>query len=172
MGGVPANADILAAYLYWETIAPTSRRSTAPNSAARRSRWRRLATPAHRQHSVLEFRRRIRRDLHDDDVPGRRASAAARRVDVSGNPTGRLLVNDADPEANGSALNTVTLPETAPATRCRPAAGASLFIVYRDAAQPLTSISLYDGIFVQAPGAAMTQTLRGFLQSSASTSPR
>ena len=47
-------------------------------------------------------------------------------------------------------------------------AGASLFILYRDVTQPLTKVIVYDGIFIQLPGQTMTQTIRGFLESTGS----
>src|SRR6185436_1051899 len=90
--------------------------------------------------------------------------------DADGKISGKRIVNDADLLKAGESLNTVTLPE-APAGSCLPETpGASLFVVYRDASQPLTKIVVYDGLFVQPPGGDMTQTLRGFLQSS--TSPK
>ncbi len=44
--------------------------------------------------------------------------------------------------------------------------------MYRDPSEPLTKISLYDGIYVQEPGATMNQTIRGFYQSSATKAAR
>ena len=51
-------------------------------------------------------------------------------------------------------------------------AGATLFVVYRDPTQPLTSIVVYDGIVMQPKNTAMTQTIRGFLQSSTTHSAK
>ena len=83
------------------------------------------------------------------------------QLGADGQPNGRRLVNDADLLANGFALNTVTLPEGS-GNQVPSSAGATLLVVYRDATQPLTKISLYDGICVQEPGATMNQTIRGF----------
>jgi len=172
MGGVnsvPAGADVLAAFLYWETISTT----TQPIDGAKfRGQPITVAKAAPKvltgntascwssgggsgaTYTMTMFRADVLRLLPME-------------TDAQGNKTGRLLVNDADLSARGLALNTVTLPEAGTGNQVPSTAGASLFVVYRDATQPLTSISLYDGIFVQAPGASMTQSLRGFLQSSA-----
>ena len=92
--------------------------------------------------------------------------------DVNGNLTGKRLVNDRDLFANHLPLHTVTLPEAGIGNRVPQSAGATLFVVYRDPTEPLTKIVLYDGASLQAPGATMTQTLRGFLQSSTNRAAR
>jgi hypothetical protein len=92
--------------------------------------------------------------------------------DTNGNLTGKRLVNDIDLFANHLPLHTVTLPEGGIGNRVPQSAGATLFVVYRDPAQPLRKIVLYDGVSIPAPGATMTQTLRGFLQSSLSRSAK
>src|SRR5215475_7375285 len=94
------------------------------------------------------------------------------QLDANGQPTGRRLVNDADLRSNGLPLTTVTLPNGNAGNQVPSAAGATLFVVYRSASQPLTKIVLYDGIYVQPPGATMSQTIRGFYQSSSSKSAR
>ena len=86
-----------------------------------------------------------------------------RQFDANGNPTGRRLVNDTDLlnnrnlQNNPYPLHTVTLPESGTGNRSQ-SAGASLVVVYRDPAEPLRKIVVYDGIAVipGIPGATMT----------------
>ena len=56
----------------------------------------------------------------------------------------RRLVNDADLVTNGLALNTVTLPEAGNGNNTPQSAGASLLVVYRNPAEPLRKIVVYD----------------------------
>src|SRR5205823_5026412 len=58
--------------------------------------------------------------------------------DASGNPTGKRLVNDADLQAAGFPLHTVKLPDSGTGNGSPTSAGATLLVVYRDPAQPLT----------------------------------
>ena len=164
IGGVPANADVLAAFLYWETIAPSTtlthgaqfrgqpvrvwKASTKRLDANTAQCWTGGGTPQF----VTMFRADVLRLL-----PMQR--------DEHGNATGRRLVSDADLLKQGHALNTVTLPEVGTGNRIPQSAGASLFIVYRDPSEPLTKIVLYDGLHIQKPGEKMTQTIRGFFDS-------
>ncbi len=63
--------------------------------------------------------------------------------------------------------HTVTLPERGTGNVVPASAGAMLLIIFRDLTQPLTSISLYDGLAIQAPNQTFSQPLHGVLQSSA-----
>ena len=162
MSGVPANADILAAFLYWEMISTQTPLLVAPakfnnfdlnvvkgsgqaltgNTA---SCWS-SGGGSGATYTMTMFRADVLRFLPE-------------QMDANGKPTGRRLVNG---------THTVTLPEAGTGNQVPQTAGASLFVVYRDPTQPLTHIAVYDGIFVQPPGVATTQTIRGFLQASAS----
>src|SRR5687767_3669210 len=168
MTGVPANADILAAYLYWETIwtqpeqAEGARfRGSAVNAVAASSHQLTGATApclssgggAGGTYTMTMYRADVLRLL-------------PLQLDEQGNPTGKRLVNNTDLQANQLPLHTVRLPEAGTGNQVPQSAGASLLIVYRDAAQPLTKVVVYDGIYVKAPGAGMTQGIRGFLESS------
>ena len=175
MSGVPANADILAAFLYWETIDV----SVSPQAASG-AKFRGTDITAVRVKSAAQaltgstaacwssggapltltmFRADVLRLLPP-------------QLDVNGKSTGKLLVNDADLISNGLALNTVTLPEAGVGNRIPQSAGASLLVVYRNTSEPLRRIVLYDGVFIQPPGVTMTQTLRGFYQSSTTKSAK
>src|SRR5262249_3457093 len=65
-------------------------------------------------------------------------------------------------------LNTVTLPEAGNGNNVPESAGASLVVIYRDSAQPLRKIVVYDGVHIQG---SLTEDfvlpLQGFYKSSA-----
>ena len=146
MNGVPANADILAAFLYREMIsvqtpllvAPAkfnnfdlnvvkgSSQSLTGNTAACFS----SGGGSGASYTMTMFRADVLRFLPE-------------QKDANGKPTGRPW-------------STARIPSRCrrrePEIRFRKAAGASLFVVYRDPTQPLTHIAVYDGICVQAPG--------------------
>jgi hypothetical protein len=163
---VPKNAEILAAFLYWETLA-----DTPEDLGGVRFRGQ-----------PVSFVRTLEQELTGVFAPcwsrsgntlySMRAdvlSLLPAQLDEAGNPTGRRLVNNADLTAAGEDLHTVTLPERGVGNQTPQSAGASLFIVYRDIVPttPLRRIVVYDGIHVQAKGATTTQKIRGFLQSAA-----
>lgn len=184
ISGVPADADILAAFLYWETITTvadpsaaagvtfrghpidvddvsTVRRSSAPLSGQTASCWTSgspLAMHAFRA-DVLRF------------LPF--------REDANGSPTGKRVVNTADLTAHDLPAHTVKLPKFGTGNQVPETAGASLVVVYRDPtpdspqyANPLRKVVIYDGIHVQLPDETTTHTLQGFYQSAATKSAR
>jgi hypothetical protein len=171
MSGVPADADILAAYLYWETIAddgaapttPTFRgspltvvkASSQPLVGSTAACWSSSGTPV----TATMYRADVRRLL-----PVRR--------DAQGQPTGKRLVNDADLIADGDALSTVAFPAAGAGNNASETAGASLLVVYRDSSEPLRKIDVYDGLYIQPPGATMLEHLQGFYRSDAVRSAR
>ena len=170
---VPPGAEILSAFLYFETIA---------------------ASPAQLQ--GVRFRGE-ELDLSDPNVakisPATLSGATAscyssgsglsmymvradvrrllpREFDIDGNPTGRRLVNDADLAVNidpdtGAPwpAHTIRLPESGTGNIPPQSAGASLVVVYRDPSEPLRKILFYDGIAVlpDIAGAQLSQTIRG-----------
>src|SRR5476651_2691364 len=170
MSGVPANADVLAAFLYWETI---STQTSQVNGATFRG-------------FPITVVKATSATLDGDNAgcwlpgTGPRPTLTMFRADVlrflplqrdsKGVTTGRSLVNDSD-LASTEKL-TVTLPQAAAGSGVPQTAGATLLVIYRDPTQPLTSIVLYEGARVQKPGETITQTLRGFLQSSTSRSAK
>src|SRR5205823_1108753 len=112
IGGVPANAEIIAAFLYWETISTdvaqhkgvTFRGSpvtvavakSKPLVDASASCW--VGGRANANYSITMFRADVMHLLPE-------------QKDVHGTPTGRRLVNDADLAKAGLSLNTVKLPD-------------------------------------------------------------
>jgi len=173
MSGVPAGADVIAAYLYWETISTNvaqvngARFRGSPVTVVKAS-----STPLKPSTSAC---------WSSGGGGGASYTMTMYRADVlrllpvqlgaDGQPNGRRLVNDADLLGNGFPLSTVTLPEGS-GNQVPSGAGATLLVVYRDPSEPLTKISLYDGIYVQEPGATMNQTIRGFYQSNPTKAAR
>jgi hypothetical protein len=174
---VPADSDIVAAYLYWETITTTAdptqargvrfrgqelllndvvgvKASSQPLLGSTASCWS-SGSPL----MMIGFRADVLRFLPI-------------RMDADNKPTGKRLVTDADLTAHGLPLHTVTLP-TRGGNQIPESAGASLVVVYRHASQPLRKIVLYDGLHIQPSlSATMTQTLQGFYKSSSSKSAK
>ena len=177
MSGLPADADIVAAYLYWETIAPTAtpelaagvkfrgheillndvvgvKASSQPLVGSTASCWS-SGSPL----AMIQFRADVLRFLPI-------------RLDKNNQPTGKRLVNDADLTAHGLPLHSVTLP-TRNGNQIPESAGASLVLVYRDPSEPLRKIVFYDGIqILPSLTESMTQTVRGFYRSSTAKSAK
>jgi hypothetical protein len=186
---VPANADVVAAFLYWEmiTLAPAP-----PSLAGARFRDQDISTIAKQlgpaklltqetspcwtgeAGDVFEmrgYRADVLRFLH---VP----------VDANGNATGKRLVNDVDYIA-AAAIDPsvvplrVTLPE-ASGNQVPSSAGASLMVIYKDQdpTKPLKSVVIYNGAYTQLKNPtthvidSMTQKVRGFYQLAASPQAR
>src|SRR5262249_43795967 len=127
--GVPPNADILAAFLYWETFStPTAhiigaRFRNQPIEVVKKS-FATLdastaacaAVPGTNGGTLTMWRADVLRLLQ-------------LQYDVKGNPTGKRLVNDADLTAGGYPLNTVSLPQNGAAPGILQNSGASLVVV-------------------------------------------
>ena len=175
MRGVPANADILAAFLYWETIAPSSQ---TPSEIADSVQFRDQPIKSVRVKSMRQLLTGDTGQCFASGSGSPRLTATMFRADVlrllprqkdkNGTSTGKLLVNDTDLRSNNLAPHTVTLPERGKGKVVPDSAGASLVVVYRDAALPLRKIVLYDGMHIAAPLEVTTQTIRGFYQSDTS----
>jgi hypothetical protein len=163
MSGVPDNADIVAAFVYWETIAPVGRdprdianlvkfRGEPIKSVRVKSKKQPLAAACFLSGGPWEitmFRADVKRLLPP-------------QLDVNGKSIGKLLVNDEDLQENNLPLNTVTLPT---GNLVSDSAGASLVVVYRDRSLPLKKIVLYDGLRVAPLAEETTQSIAGFYQS-------
>ena len=161
ISGVPAGADIVAAFLYWEEIfTPTAgqipvagvqfRGVPLSPTAIKASSFPLVGNPAtcwgaagSSGARVAEFRADVLYLL-------------PKQFDTTNTWTGKYLVNGA---------HTVTLPELT-GNKAVQSAGATLVIVYRDPSQPLRKIAIYDGAYAAADGATITQHLRGFYKSS------
>ena len=175
VSGVPADADIVAAYLYWETITlaadlnqaagvtfrgnpislddvSTVKKNSVELTGTTASCWssgQPLAMTGYRA-DVLRF------------LPV--------RLDKDDQPTGKRLVNDADLIAHNQPLHQVRLPARQ-GNQIPETAGASLVVVFVDRSEPLRKIVFYDGIHVQSGlDEVTTQSLQGFYRSSAAKS--
>jgi hypothetical protein len=162
---VPANAEILAAFLYWETM------------------WRGQPSVLDQLRGQVKFRGEPVTAIKSSTqslTPGCRAIGNGEwismmradvlrllppQLDETGRPTGRRLVNDADLTANGLDPHSVSLPDSGIFNFAPQSAGASLLVIYQDPnpATALTSIVVYDGLHVQARGADTQLTIRGFV---------
>jgi hypothetical protein len=192
MGGVPANADILAAFLYWETEVS---RNARPSTLGAKFRDGAITWgPAAGETIARDLDPRgtascsseddwDRHASQGDDSRGRKDSRQVKvyRADVlrflptgqdPGKPNyGKLLVNDADLINHGLPLHSVTLPDgdghwdrhgKGPTLST---AGASLIVVYRAPAKPLNAIVIYDGgETLDKKSHEFSQTIQGFYQ--------
>jgi hypothetical protein len=178
ISGVPTDAEILAAYVFFEAITPTADLSQArvkfrgqeidlddkatAKKAPQDLNALNTAAPCWSSGTPLtmtHFRIDVLRLLPV-------------RLDKNGKPTSKHVVNDADLNAHQLPLHTVSLP-TRSGNQTPESAGASLVIVYRDPSEPLRKIVFYDGIFVQPSlTTPMTKTLRGFYLSSSTKSAK
>ena len=168
MTGVPEDAVIVAAWLYWETISASGDE---------------IAGAQLRDQDITLVRgvdQPLIGDFTSCSSNGSTTLTMMRadvlhllplELDLDGNPTGRRLVNDDDLIDAGLPLTTVTLPVRENENQSPQSAGASLLVVYRnpDPAEPLRRIVVFDGNYTHAPGEATVQRIRGFLQSSASS---
>src|SRR5262245_24170670 len=168
ISGVPANADILAAYMYWETIHPTGLANPEagvlfdgqavnnPNVQLLKRTPQVLGTGASCYSSGNQS---LTLTMLKADV----LHVLPLQRDVNGESTGKRLVNGA---------HTVKVPATS-GNQALETAGVSLFVVYRDPESdplknPLRKIVVYDGLKIQPNLATpLTQTLKGFYKSSA-----
>jgi hypothetical protein len=185
--GVPSEASIVGAYLYWEAITLSSDLGSAGVPCA-----------ADATKSCVKFRGQ---EIFLDDGEGVKTSSLPLtgnsatcwssgtpltitqfkadvlrflpvRLDIDDKPTPKRLVNDADLIAHGQPLHTVELP-TRNGNQVPESGGATLVIVYVEPSEPLRKIVFYDGIYIQPSlNDPMTQTLRGFYKSSATKSAK
>ena len=169
MSGVPANADILAAFLYWETISTnpaqvdgvkfrgqpvTVVKTREEGLTSELSQCFTSGAGPKATHTLNMYRADVLRLLPE-------------QLDVDDKTTGRRLVNDVDllnarfPTPHRAAAGGGQW-ESGPAKR-----GRVVVCGLSRPRQPLTKIVVYDGAYARPMGVKMTQTLRGFLKSSA-----
>jgi len=167
ISGVPADADIVGAYVYWEAVfsavpgmSPAAgvkfRGSPISQTAIKVSAFQLSSNPATcwgAAGSTGAFVADYRADV---------LYLLPKRFDADNKWTGKYLVNG---------THTVTLPELT-GNKAVQSAGATLVIVYRDPTQPLRKVLLFDGAYAQPDGATMTQSLRGFYRSDLSKSAK
>ena len=181
MSGVPANADIIAAYLFWETV-------TSGGDG-----WKTEAAGVKFRGFDLDVENPL--SVRRTEQPSEGSSCFGSgslimhmfmadvlrflpvKVDGVGKSTGKRLVNDVDLSSQNIDPHTVTLPVSS-GNHVPESAGASLVVVYRDPSpnvltNPLRKIVIYGGNIIKPNlDTAIDLTIRGFYGSSASKSAR
>jgi hypothetical protein len=174
--GVPEDADVLAAFVYFQLVVTNQTMRPLQNARFRGQPIEDVAellnpqgtTPcwssgggtgsSNGAHQLLSYRLDALRFLE-------------RELDADGKPTGRRLVNDEEL----TQLHTIELPDAGVGNQVPLASGASLVAIYRkkNGPAPFRSIVVYDGGYtMDQANDAMTQTLAGFYQSSATPAAR
>ncbi len=150
---VPADSDVVAAYLYWEDLTPRTQK-VAPayfrGQLIASAKASRLVSPPGGASCFGAVGSNVR------NLTMLRADVLAllpKQYDANNQWTGRYLANGAHDVSMGTPGGGNTLATVA---------GASLVIVYRNLGEPLRKIAFYDGVHAMAEGAMMSQTLRGF----------
>ena len=183
MSGVPANADISAALLYWASL--ESQDSIEPVSAEGFFRGAPISG----------------KEINAPNVPGCRGAGGGsgttqgasrlrvyradvlRHLPISTNPAtlGKVLVNNTDLTANGQALHQVRLRDSGAGGTQSPSTGnqvtytegATLVVVYRVATAPLRAVVIYDGgVTVDQDFTSMSLTVGGYYDASATPGAR
>ena len=137
---VPPNAEIVAAFLYWETLANTVDELDGVLFRGEPVTFVRTVSkeltgvfaPCWSQSGNVLYT--LRADV---------LSLLPAQMDENGRPTGRRIVNDMDLMAAGLPQHSVTLPEYGVGNHSPQSAGGSLFVVYRntDPAAPCAASS-------------------------------
>src|SRR5262249_53062635 len=180
VSGVPDNADIISAYLYWET---TSSVDPAPALAAVTFRGNPLYRTDISGHAMPLVPITTSSTA---TLPGTgsncwgSANGALRSLTMFRADVLRFLPKQLDKNnewtgkrlANGS--HSITLPQQGTGNVLTQSAGATLFVVYRDPQpdriiNPLRKIVVYDGVYANPQDETMSQTIKGFYKSSAVT---
>lgn len=177
-GGVPHQADLLAAFLYVQTaesvegsgidhatfnqidLGPFTAQGGAPGSgtfAKPLVPWSSAPAPCWDTtfpggRKVMTYRADVLRFLRINPKTGKHDLDVEHWIAVP--DAGRALV---DMVEGGKETRWSSAPR---------ALGASLVVVYRDPAKPLSSIVIYDGAYKKPPTATMTQTILGFYEAS------
>jgi Bacterial Ig domain len=176
MSGVPAGADILAAYLFWETITLSADDSQANGVKFRGTEIdltnvvavKRASRPTNTENATC-FGTGVPLMTHmfRADV----LALLPMQLDKDDKPTGKRLVNSADLVAHGLPLHTVTLPLRL-GNQIPESAGASLVVVYRDSTQPLRKIVIYNGNGRLTLDDPLERSLQGFYKSASTPSAK
>src|SRR3954470_22065575 len=155
ISGVPAGAEIAAAYLYWQVVAKDSAGPDAGSLSA-----------TFRNRPLASADGPFGKQLGSGTAPcwsgggGTGASAGTNKTYSYRADVLRLFdVDDASGKFVVNGSHQVQLPDSNNTT----ALGASLVIVFRDPARPLSAIVIYDGGFtMDQTNQAMSQRIQGF----------
>lgn len=157
---VPADAEIAGAYLYWEALAPAgapiarARFRGLDITTAKASRLTALPpTGAANCWGTSGNEPRVLTMFRADVL-----AMLPKQYDVNDKWTGRYLINNVS--------HSVELGTKAAGNNLVTVAGATLLLVYRDPAEPLRKIVVYDGAHAQTQGQTTTQAIAGFYRSS------
>ena len=137
MSGVPADAEVIAAYLYWETISTNVAQVNgalfrgSPVTVVKASSTRLKPSTSACWSSGGGGGASYTMTMYRADV----LHLLPVRLDAGGRPDGHRLVNDTDLLSNGFPRTTVTLPEGA-GNQVPSGAGATLFVVYATRRSP------------------------------------
>ncbi|HEY6506453.1 MAG TPA: hypothetical protein VIY56_00485, partial [Vicinamibacterales bacterium] len=129
---LPPNAEIIAAFLYWETM--WSGADGVLQELRRQVKFRGQAVTAIKS-STQPLTAECRVGGNGQWISMMRADVLRhlpRQLDANGEPTGRRLVNESDLAARGLAPHTVTLPDSGVLNSVPQSAGASLVVIYQD----------------------------------------
>ena len=144
IAGVPANADIIAAYVYWETLGSGQNGTFLPQGTTQINNITgtalgTVASPCWPQPTITVYRADVLQYFARDS-------------------NGRQLVNGG---------HIITLPDSGDQTTAPSTEGVSLVIVWRLPGLPYKAIVLYDGAFTMpGNGNVFNQTILGFYQAS------
>lgn len=148
IANVPPDADIAAAFLYWQVEADAT---AGPDIGAVGARFRGYPLFS----TDGPFAKLIGTGVARE---GRRVYAY--RADV----LRYLAVDPATSKLAANGPHAVKIPNGGGVA----SVGASLVVVYRDSTRPLSAIVLYDGAATRPAGAGLTQTIQGFYDAATS----
>jgi hypothetical protein len=167
ISGVPADADIVAAFLYWQIV---TKDSLGPDSGAVGATFNSFAlSSADGPFSKVLVSNGTSPCWSSGGGTGSQSGTLKTytyRADVR-----RFLNVDADGRFVGNGNYTVQVPDSGPNGNTVPIAlGASLVLVYRDPRLPFNAIVIYDGGYTMNQSQdSMTQTIKGFYQAAGTT---
>ena len=163
VGGVPAGADLVAAFLYWEALESTATASSVGGTFRGYPIGGKEIEPTGAASCVSGGSNQYLRVYRADVL-----RYLPFLQDPTGKPLSQRFVNDADLVANGFPLTAVALPDGSNGTLVP---GATLVVVYRIPTASLKAIVFYDGGYTMGPAAPATLTMLGFYEAS-KTSPQ
>jgi len=166
---VPADADIVAAFLYWQVV---SKSTLGPNSGAVGATFNNFAlSSADGPFSKVLLSAGTNPCWSAGGSTGGSGGSGAYRTYTYRADVRRFLNADADGRFVGNGNYVVQLPDNGPSGSNTPLAlGASLVLIYRDPRLPYNGIVIYDGGYTMNNATdSMTQTIKGFYQAAGPT---